>query len=216
MGDHMNEDADQPGSAGVSMRAEGNIGINYATIAGRDVTTTNTNNNTVNNDNRNRNIRIGLGGLVAVVLLYFGIHAATGSATDVVYKAGVAGATGTVQQMQGAEQKGDASTWCFLASANDSSTCQALMGNGFTTTESQQLRDQIPQISIGSPTGSGGTYTYDLIYQGHSYAVQMVWNGKRWQLNQLQYYGGLNDGGIFTAAIEVAHGKGAFFGVPTG
>lgn len=197
----------------MSMRAEGNIGINNATIAGRDVTTTNTS-TTVSNDNRIRNIRIGLGGLVAVVLLYFGIHAATGSATDVVYKAGVAGATGTVQQIQKAEQKGDAASWCFLASANDSSSCQALLGNGFTTTNSQQLRSQISQISIDSPSGSGGTYTYNLIYQGRSYAVQMVWNGKRWELNPLDYYGGLNDGGIFTAVIEVAQGKGAFIGIP--
>lgn len=212
----MNEDADQIGSAsssGVSMRADGNIGITNSNVVGRDYTSTTT--NTVNNDNRRRNFTIGLGGLVAVVLLYFGVHAATASATGVVYKAGVAGATGTVQQMQQAEQKGDSSAWCFLASSHDSSTCQALIGNGFSTTESQQLRDQISQITIGSPSGGGGSYTYDLIYQGHSYAVLMSWTGQRWQLNPVDYYGALMDGGMFTAVVEVAQGKGAFFGVPT-
>jgi hypothetical protein len=215
MGDHMNEGADQAGSAsstvpGVHIGAGGNVGINNTRIAGRDIHEQ----TTVNNDNRKRNVRIGVGfGGLAIVLLYFGIHAATSSATDVVYKAGVAGATGTVQQMRQAEQKGNASTWCFLASSNDSSTCQALVGNGYTSSSSQQIRNQIPQISIGEPQGNGDTYTYDLIYAGHSYPVQMVWTGKRWQLNPGQYYAALNDDGVFSAVVEVAHGDGALFGV---
>ncbi len=205
----MNESADQARSAGstsgVTIQAGGNVGMRNAAVAGRDYV-----------DNRKRNVRIGVGfGSLAIVLLYFGIHAALGSATDVVYQAGVQGATGTVQQLQKAEQNGDSSSWCFLASSHDSSTCEALISNGYTTTQSQQLRDQISQITIGSPSGSGGTYTYNLIYQGRNYPVQMTWTGQRWELNPMDYYGALNDGGMFLAVIETAQGKGAFLGVPT-
>jgi hypothetical protein len=69
---------------------------------------------------RQRHVRIGLGlGSLALV--------GTGAAVyhhdrGVAYKAGVSGATGTLQGLRQAEQ-GDAASWCHLASSTSSSTC---------------------------------------------------------------------------------------------
>ena len=153
--------------------------------------------------------------LVAVVAI--AIHAAASGSTSVVYQAGEQGAVGTIQQLQQAEEKGESSTWCFLASSDDSGTCQALLANGYSTSESATIRSQIPQISISDPAGGNSSYTFSLIYQGRTYpGVTLDWTGQRWELSPDLYYGALNDSGVFCAVIETAHHLGALVGVPFG
>jgi hypothetical protein len=199
----------------VSLNAGENVRIDGSTIAGRDAYST-----TVH-DNRKRNVRIGLGlgslAVLAVVGIGTGLHEASGSSgQSVVFESGAPGAAGTLRQLQQAEEQGDAATWCFLASSTSSSTCEGLLSNGFSTGASAQDRDQLSQISIGQPAGGGDTYTFTLGYRGHGYRVQLEWTGQRWELNRLIYLGALNDGGVFTAVIETAEGKGAILGVPVG
>ena len=113
--------------------------------------------------------------------------------------------------MQQAEEQGDASTWCYLASSTSSSTCVGLISNGFSTSTSAQYRSQASGITIGPPAGSGSVYKFTLGYRGHGYPVQLEWTGQRWQLNRLTYLGAVNDGGLFTAVIETANGKDVSF-----
>jgi hypothetical protein len=226
---YMSGSADQTGSAGVQPRpgeangarpspgvtvsAHGNIGIRNSDIAGRDV---NKNTTTINNKQRNVKIGLGLGSVALIAVL--GVHALVkSSSSSVVYEAGAAGATATLRQLQQAEANGDASSWCMLASSNDSSTCQSLLSNGYSSPESAKIRSQVPQISVSEPTGSGDSYSFTLTYQGHSYPdVQLIWTGQRWELSPTIYYAGVNDGGVFSAVIETAHGQGAILGVPLG
>ena len=196
-----------PGSSEVSISAGGAVNANGANIAGRDV-----NNTSVQ---KTRNLRFSLGGLAIVVLSLagYGIHQALTS-SSVVNTAGVAGATGTLQQLQQAEQNNDPSSWCFLASSSDSATCRSLLGEAWETGGSQSDRSQIGQIGIGAASGSGETYTFNLQYRGHSYGVEMQWTGERWELLPEMYDFAIMDGGIFTAVIETSAGQGAILGMP--
>lgn len=205
---------DTAAPSGVSINGYRDVHIRDSEIAGRDIQKT-TNNTTIN---KNRKIQLGLGAAAVAVVSVgaFGIHLATNSssARGIVYTAGAQGAAGTVQQMQQAEEAGNASSWCFLASSADSGTCQGLMSNGYTSTRSATIRAQVPDITVDQPSGSGDSYTINLIYKGHSYPVALEWTGQRWQLNSVDYLAALNNGGLFASVIETATGTGALFGVP--
>jgi hypothetical protein len=197
--------------SGVSIGANGNVSINGSDVAGRDI------NRTTVNNRRNVRVGIGLGSVALVAVVGLAIHAATGGSNSVVYQTGAQGAAGTLQHLQQAEENGNASDWCFLASSNDSSTCQNLLENGYSSPESAGIRGQVSDISIGPPAGGGEGYTFNLTYDGHSYpGVPLEWTGQRWQLSPEVYYAALNDGGIFSAVVETAKGQGALLGVPFG
>lgn len=201
----------EPGSSSVGITAGKSVKADNAVIAGRDANVT--------NDNRKRNTRISIGGAVVVVVLAlvgYGVHAAI-TPSSIVNTAGEAGAHGTLQQIQQAEEKGDSSSWCFLASSNNSQTCRAALGAGWMSSGSVANRSRVGEIAIGGPTNgsSGDTYVYSLSYQGHAYGgVEMQWDGQRWELLPGIYDLALVDGGIFSAVLETAQGQGSFFGIP--
>jgi hypothetical protein len=212
-GRHGQDDSAASGS--VSINGYGDVSISGSEVAGRDINKTTTN-TTIN---KHRHLQLGLGAVAIAVLTSvgaIGYHVATSSSSGgIVYTPGVSGAVGTIQQMQQAEESGDASAWCFLASSSDSSTCQDLLSNGYSSPHSPSIRTQVADVTIGEPTGSGETYTFNLTYQGHSYpGVSFEWTGQRWQLSSVIYLAALNNGGLFASVVETGTGTGAILGIP--
>lgn len=200
-------------SSNVGMSAGGDLYVGDGSqVAGRDAISTTT---TINNK-RNFQIGLGLAVLVAAIGIPLTVNSLSSSSKSIVYTAGEQGAVGTVQQMQQAEETGDASSWCFLASAGDSGTCQSLLSNGFSTSASAAIRSKVADITVGQPSGSGETYTFNLVYKGRNYPVAFEWTGQRWQLSDTAYDLSVNNGGLFASVIETADGTGAIFGVPIG
>jgi hypothetical protein len=206
---------DSAAPSGVSINGHGDVHISGSDIAGRDITK----NTTTINKHRHFQLGIGLAAIAVVATAAVGIHIATSSSSSqgIVYTAGAPGAKGTIAQMQQAEEAGDASSWCFLASSNDSSTCQALLSNGYSAPDSAAIRGQVADVTISQPSGGGDGYTFSLGYQGHSYpGVPLEWTGQRWQLSPAIYDICLNNGGLFASVVETAKGEGALFGIPFG
>jgi hypothetical protein len=205
--------APQPGSSSLNIKAGGNFNAENSVIAGHTANVTH--DNRVTNNNRKRTVRISIGGAIIVVLalIGYGVHE-TISPSSIVETPGQAGATGTLQQIQQAEESGDASSWCFLASSHNSQTCRAALGAGWMSNGSVANRGHVNEISISAPTGGGDTYVYSLDYRGHAYGgIEMQWNGQRWELLPGIYDVALVDGGVFAALLEAVQGQGSFFGI---
>lgn len=204
-----------PGASSVTFDIGGSMTNENSVIAGRDAHVTH--DNRITNNKNKRTVRISIGAAVAVlvlVLIGYGVDKAI-APSSIVETPGQAGATGTLQQIQRAEESGDSSSWCFLASSHNSQTCRAALGAGWMSNGSIANRGHVGEITIGTPTGGGDTYVYAFEYQGHTYGgVEMQWNGQRWELLPGIYDVALVDGGIFTAVLETASGQGSFFGIP--
>lgn len=205
----------EPGSSSVNFDVDGSFTATDSVIAGRDANVTN--DYSVTHNNRKTKLRISIGSAIIVVLALagYGVYEAVGP-SSIVETAGVAGATGTLRQLQQAEQNGDSSSWCFLASSHDSGTCRAALGAGWKSSGSVANRKHVNEIAIGTPTGGGNTYVFALEYRGHTYGgVEMQWDGQRWELLPGMYDLALVDGGVFSAVLETAQGQGSFFGITT-
>lgn len=210
--------APEPGSSSLNITADGGFKTENSVLAGRDAHVTH--DKRVTNNIRKRNIRLSIGSAIIVVLalIGYGVHKAL-TPSSIVDTPGVSGATGTLQQIQQAEESGDSSSWCFLSSSHNSQTCRAALGAGWMSNGSIANRGHVNEITIGGPTNGGGssssTYVYSLDYRGHAYGgVEMQWNGQRWELLPGIYDLALVDGGVFTAVLETAQGQGSFFGIP--
>src|SRR5579883_3225858 len=206
--------APEPGSSSVNIDVGESFKSRDTVIAGRDARVTH--DNRVTNNTRKNSLRVSIGGAIIVVLalIGYGVHEVI-TPSSIVETSGQAGASGTLQQIQQAEEKGDSSSWCFLASSHNSQTCRAALGAGWMSNGSIANRSHVDEITIGTPTGSGSTYVFALEYRGHAYGgVEMQWDGQRWELLPGIYDLALGDGGIFTAVLEAAQGQGSFFGIP--
>lgn len=198
-------------NSGVHLQASGNQSVTGGVIAGRDVHQDNS-----YHDNSRRKTRLGLGGLALLVVLggggYGGYHVYRNSLTGTVSQSGLSGATHTATRLRQAELDQNADDWCFLASANSSTTCRTLMANSFGAPSN--CRGQVAQVSLGNATGNDNAAQVPIRFRGRQIGVvPMSWNGSRWQLNGIVYALAVNNGGLLMSAVESTTGGSALLGV---
>ncbi len=205
--------------AGVSIEAGQDAKIENSQVIGGDYNHQQTTNNQTTNNHRttkNTRVKVGLGSL-AVLLVFgggaWGLSKAFSSSTDVVYETGTQGAVDTLSQIKKAEQDSNAERWCFLSSSTSGSTCRSMMANSFSAVAAN-LRAQIQDVTVGSPSGGGNALQIPISLQGGAGGdVMLQWTGKRWELNRTMYLLAINNGGIFMTAVANAHHCAAVAGV---
>jgi hypothetical protein len=200
----------------VALNVGNNLDATGATIAGGSVTqtTSTTNSSTTNNRNVHRggfHVRFGLGAAALVILVggVYGIGKAI-SSSDITQQAGLSGATGTLQQIRQAELDENPSTYCRLASQNNSNACRSFMSASFATT-SATVKAQLPSVAFGAGSGSSETVGFPVLVGTRQIGrIDMEWTGSRWQLEAGEYDMLLLDGGLLHGAVEAVDGTGSF------
>lgn len=166
----------------------------------------------------NVRVRLGIGVLVLFLLGgggYLVAKQVTAKPTDVVYEEGLGGASDTAAAIRQAELDGNATDWCFLASAQSGSTCVGMMSAAFGSRP--DLRAEISDVSLGPVSGSGNVAQLDVLLRGTKIGVApLSWNGKRWELQSTVYMASVNNGGLAFTAVLNAHGCGVLLGTITG